>query len=150
MLGGCCYAAYTLGANNTGNAVGVFYGLKLATPMKAGFAGGLVMALGALTWGRPILEKMGKGIVELGLDMGIGAKLAQSLTAHTAAICGYPTSMNQALIGGIAGASRARGRETLNRRALTEIVFSWFFTPILAGVASFLLYVLVSKALGVR
>ncbi len=108
LLAGCCYAAYTLGANNTGNAVGVFYGLKLATPMKAGFAGGLVMALGALTWGRPILEKMGKGIAELDLNMGVGAKLAQSLTAHTAAICGYPTSMNQALIGGLAGAGRAR------------------------------------------
>ena len=150
LLAGCCYAAYTLGANNTGNAVGVFYGLKLATPLKAGFAGGLVMALGALTWGRPILEKMSKGIAQLDLEMGVGAKLAQSLTAHTAAILGYPTSMNQALIGGIAGASRARGRDTLNRRALMEIVFSWFFTPVLAGIASFLLYVLVSHVLGVR
>jgi len=150
LLAGCCYAAYTLGANNTGNAVGVFYGLKLATPLKAGFAGGLVMALGALTWGRPILEKMGKGIAELDLDMAVGAKLAQSLTAHTAAILGYPTSMNQALIGGIAGASHARGRATLNRRALAEIVFSWVFTPILGGVASFLLYLALSRLLGVR
>ena len=93
---------------------------------------------------------MGKGIAELDLNMGVGAKLAQSLTAHTAAILGYPTSMNQALIGGIAGASRARGLATLNRRALTEIVFSWFFTPILAGLGSYLLYLLASKALGVR
>ncbi len=150
LLAGCCYAAYTLGANNTGNAVGVFYGLKLATPMKAGMIGGLVMALGALTWGQPILEKMGKGIAQLDLDMAVGAKLAQSVTAHTAAVFGYPTSMNQALIGGIAGASRARGLATLNRRALMEIVFSWFFTPMLAGLASYLLYLLASKVLGVR
>jgi phosphate/sulfate permease len=150
LLAGCCYAAYTLGANNTGNAVGVFYGLNLATPLKAGFVGGIVMALGALTWGRPILEKMGKGIADLDLNMGVGAKLAQSVTAHTAAILGYPTSMNQALIGGIAGASRARGLQTLNRRALMEIVISWFFTPILAGVASFLLYIAASKLLGVH
>jgi phosphate/sulfate permease len=150
LLAASCYAAYTLGANNTGNAVGVLYGLKLETLTKAGVIGGLVMALGALTWGRPILEKMGKGIAELDLNMGVGAKLAQSLTAHTAAILGYPTSMNQALIGGIAGASRARGLATLNRRALTEIVFSWFFTPILAGLGSYLLYLLASKALGVR
>jgi phosphate/sulfate permease len=51
LLAGCCYAAYTLGANNTGNAVGVFYGLNLVTPMKAGFIGGIAMAIGALTWG---------------------------------------------------------------------------------------------------
>jgi phosphate/sulfate permease len=150
LLAGCCYAAYTLGANNTGNAVGVFYGLKLMSPMKAGFVGGIVMAVGALTWGKPILEKVGKGIADLDLNMGVGAKLAQSITAHTAAVLGYPTSMNQALIGGVAGAGRARGLKTLNRRALAEIVFSWFFTPILAGVVSFLIYKLASWALGVH
>lgn len=150
LLAGCCYAAYTLGANNTGNAVGVFYGLKLMGPMKAGFIGGIVMAIGALTWGKPILEKVGKGIVQLDLNMGVGAKLGQSITAHLAASLGYPTSMNQALIGGVAGAGGARGLATLNRKALAEIVFSWFFTPALAGVVSFGLYHLLSALLGVH
>ncbi|WP_200822537.1 inorganic phosphate transporter [Caballeronia arationis] len=150
LLAGCCYAAYTLGANNTGNAVGVFYGLKLVTAVKAGFVGGIVMAVGAMTWGRRILEKVGKGVVELDLNMGFGAKLAQSITAHAAAVLGYPTSMNQALIGAVAGAGGARGLRTLNRRALAEIVFSWFFTPILAGLLSFLMYVIFSRALGIR
>lgn len=150
LLAACCYAAYTLGANNTGNAVGVFYGLKLTSPMKAGFIGGIVMAVGALTWGKPILEKVGKGIVRLDLNMGVGAKLGQSITAHTAAFLGYPTSMNQALIGGVAGAGAARGLKTLNRKALAEIVVSWFFTPILAGIASFGLYRLLHFFLEVR
>jgi phosphate/sulfate permease len=136
----CCYAAYTLGANNTGNAVGVFFGLKLTTPMKAGFMGGIVMAIGALTWGRPILEKVGKGIVKLDLNMGVGAKAAQSLTAHTAAFLGYPTSMNQALIGGVAGAGGARGLKTIDLGAMKEIVLSWFLTPVVAGIVSFALY----------
>lgn len=150
LLAACCYAAYTLGANNTGNAVGVFYGLKLVAPMKAGFAGGIVMAIGALTWGRGILEKVGKGIVDVDLNVGLGAKLAQSLTAHTSAMFGYPTSMNQALIGGMAGASGARGLKTLNRKAMAEIVLSWFFIPFLAGVVSFALYLSLSSLLGVR
>lgn len=150
LLAACCYAAYTLGANNTGNAVGVFFGLKLMAPMKAGFIGGMVMAVGALTWGKPILEKVGKGIVQLDLNMGVGAKLGQSITAHTAAFIGYPTSMNQALIGGVAGAGGARGLKTLNRKALAEIVFSWFFTPVVAGVVSFILYTGLSAALGVH
>jgi phosphate/sulfate permease len=38
------------------------------------------------------------------------------------------------------GAGAARGLKTLNRKALTEIVFSWFFTPMLAGIVSFGLY----------
>jgi len=150
LIAACCYAAYTLGANNTGNAVGVFFGLKLTTPMKAGFIGGIVMAIGALTWGRPILEKVGKGIVTLDLSMGVGAKMAQSITAHTAAFLGYPTSMNQALIGGVAGAGGARGLKTLDLKALREIVISWFFTPILAGIVSFLLYTVLSFVLKVH
>ena len=140
LVAGCCYAAYTLGANNTGNAVGVFFGLKLMTPMKAGFIGGLVMAIDALTWGDPILEKVGKGIVKLDLNMGVGAKVAQSLTAHIAASLGFPTSMNQALIGGVSGAGTARGLKTIDLKAMKEIVISWFFTPIVAGIVSFLLY----------
>ncbi|HMO29895.1 inorganic phosphate transporter [Enterovirga sp.] len=150
LLAASCYAAYTLGANNTGNAVGVFYGLHEMSQMQAGFVGGLVMALGALTWGRPTLEKVGTGLVELDLNMGVGAKLAQSITAHTAAWFGYPTSMNQALLGGMAGASGARGRKPMSWDAVREIVFSWFFTPVLAGIVSFGLYTVLSWLLGVR
>jgi phosphate/sulfate permease len=150
LLAGCCYAAYTLGANNTGNAVGVFFGLKLMTPIKAGFIGGIVIAIGALTWGRPILEKVGKGIVHLDLSMGVGAKIGQSLTAHTAAFLGYPTSMNQALIGGVAGAGGARGLKTIDIKAMKEIVISWFLTPIVAGIVSFVLYFFSSRIFGVK
>lgn len=150
LLIGSCYAAYTLGANNTGNAVGVLYGLHIMSEMQAGFVGGIVMAIGALTWGRPILDKVGKGLVDLDLNMGVGAKLAQSITAHTAAWFGYPTSMNQALLGGMAGATAARGREPMSWKAVKEIVFSWFFTPVLAGVVSFLLYTALSWLLRVH
>jgi phosphate/sulfate permease len=150
LLVACCYAAYTLGANNTGNAVGVFFGLKLMTPMKAGFVGGIVMAIGAITWGRPILEKVGKGIVQLDLNMAVGAKVAQSLTAHTAAFLGYPTSMNQALIGGVAGAGGARGLKTIDLKAMKEIVISWFLTPVVAGIVSFVLYNVLSYILKVN
>lgn len=150
LIAGCCYAAYTLGANNTGNAVGVFFGLKLLTPMKAGFIGGIVIAIGALTWGRPILEKVGKGIVHLDLNMGVGAKIGQSLTAHTAAFLGYPTSMNQALIGGVGGAGYARGLKTIDLKAMKEIVISWFLTPLVAGIVSFVLYSFFSWILGVQ
>lgn len=144
LIAGCCYAAYTLGCNNTGNAVGVFFGLGLTTPMKAGFIGGIAMAIGALTWGRPILEKVGKGIVKLDLSMGVGAKLAQSVTAHTSAALGFPTSMNQALIGGVGGAGGARGLKTVDMAAMKEIIISWFLTPVVAGIVSFILYSVLS------
>jgi len=69
--------------------------------------------------------------------MGVGPKLAQSMTAHLAASLGYPTSMNQALIGGVAGAGAARGLKTIDLNAKKEIVLSWYLTPVVAGVVSF-------------
>jgi phosphate/sulfate permease len=82
LLVASCYAAYTLGASNTGNTVGVFYGLHKNSQMQAGFVG-IFMAIGAVTWDRPILDKVGKGLVDLDLD--VGAKLVQGITTHTAA-----------------------------------------------------------------
>ena len=147
----CCYAAYTLGCNNTGNAVGVFFGTgAIQSKMMAGFIGGIVMAIGALTWGRPLLEKVGLHIVSLDLNSAVGSQLAQGITAHIAASLGYPTSMNQAMIGGIAGAGLARGINTINMKVLKEIVVSWFFTPIVGGIVSYVLYFIFSRLLGVN
>jgi phosphate/sulfate permease len=58
--------------------------------------------------------------------------------------------MNQALIGGVAGAGGVRGLQTLNRRAIGEIVLSWFLTPVLAGIVSFSLYCVSSHFLHVK
>lgn len=146
----CCYAAYTLGCNNTGNAVGVFFGTgAVKSKMTAGFIGGIVMAIGALTWGRPLLEKVGLHIVTLDLNSAVGAQLAQGITAHIAASLGYPTSMNQAMIGGIAGAGLAHGIQTVDLRAIREIVVCWFLTPLVGGFLSFVLYFTLSWLLGI-
>lgn len=146
----CCYAAFTLGANNTGNAVGVFYGTgAIKSQMVAGFIGGIVVGIGALTWGRPLLEKVGLHIVQLDLNSAIGAQLAQAITAHTAAYLGYPTSMNQAIVGGIAGAGLARGIQYVRGKAIAEIVVSWVLTPIVAATVAFCLYSLLAWLLGV-
>jgi inorganic phosphate transporter, PiT family len=147
----CCYAAYTLGCNNTGNAVGVFYGTgAIKSQMFAGFIGGIFMAIGALTWGRPLLEKVGLHIVSLDLNSAVGAQLAQGITAHIAASLGYPTSMNQAMIGGIAGAGLARGIKTIDMKAIKEIVVSWFLTPVVGGVVAYILCFALSALLGAK
>lgn len=147
----CCYAAYTLGCNNTGNAVGVFFGTgAIPSKMLAGFIGGIVMAIGALTWGRPLLEKVGLHIVSLDINSAVGAQLAQGITAHIAASLGYPTSMNQAMIGGIAGAGLSRGIKAINVKTIKEIVVSWFLTPLIGAVVAFILYSVLSPVLRVK
>lgn len=147
----CCYAAYTLGCSNTGNAVGVFFGTgAIRSKVLAGFIGGIVMAIGALTWGRPLLEKVGLHIVSLDLNSALGAQLAHGIMAHIAASMGYPTSMNQAMIGGMAGAGLARGIKAIDLKAIKEIVISWFLTPLVGGIVSFTLCVIFSRLLGAQ
>ncbi|NSW86702.1 MAG: hypothetical protein HPY84_10320 [Syntrophobacteraceae bacterium] len=65
------------------------------------------MAIDALTWGKPILEKVERES-SAWTSTG-GAKMAQSVTADRTAFLRCPTPINQALIGGVAGAGAARG-----------------------------------------
>lgn len=151
LLVGCCYASFTLGANNSGLAVSVLYGSGTVNNlMLAGFIGGIVVAIGALTWGRPLLEKVGLHIVQLEINSAIGAQFGQATTAYIAALLGYPTSMNQAIIGGIAGAGLARGVKYIKVKAIKEIVVNWFISLIVAGGVSFGLYTVLSWILGVK
>ncbi len=145
----CCYASYTLGANNSGLAVSVLYGSGVVKSLLfGGFIGGFVVGIGALTWGRPLLEKVGLHIVQLDRNSAIGAQFAQATTAYIAALLGYPTSMNQAIVGGIAGAGFARGTQYVKIKVVKEIVINWFVSLAVACGTAFLLYKLLSMLLG--
>lgn len=151
LLVACCYASFTLGANNSGLAVSVLYGSGTVNSlMLAGFIGGIVVGIGALTWGRPLLEKVGLHIVQLEINSAIGAQFGQATTAYIAALLGYPTSMNQAIVGGIAGAGLARGVKYIKVKAIKEIVVNWGISLIVAGSVSFVLYTVLSWILGVK
>jgi len=147
----CCYASFTLGANNSGLAVSVLYGSGTVNSLLlAGFIGGIMVGIGALTWGRPLLEKVGLHIVQLEINSAIGAQFGQATTAYIAALFGYPTSMNQAIVGGIAGAGLARGAKYIQVKAIKEIVVNWGISLIVSGSVSFILYKVLSWILGAK
>ncbi len=147
----CCYASFTLGANNSGLAVSVLYGSGvLKSLLFAGFIGGVVVAIGALTWGRPLLEKVGLHIVQLEINSAIGAQLGQATTAYIAALLGYPTSMNQAIVGAIGGAGLARGVKYIQIKVVKEIVINWFVSLIVSGFTAYFLYKLFAWLLGAK
>ncbi|MFQ3574461.1 MAG: inorganic phosphate transporter [Thermodesulfovibrionales bacterium] len=151
LLAACCYASFTLGANNSGLAVGVLYGSGVVKSLLlASFIAGAVVGIGALTWGLPLLEKVGKGIVQLETNSAIGAQFGQAITVYIAAVFGYPTSMNQAIIGGTAGAGFARGMQYVKAKAIIEIIVNWIISLIVAGLTSFILYNVLSWALDTR
>lgn len=122
-------ASFTLGANDVSNATGVFLMTHLLGALAAGFIGGLGMTLGVLTWGRPLLQTVGFDIVRVDLAMATAAQSVQALVVLAAVAFGYFTSMNQALIGAMAGTGYARGRQTVQWPAVRGILWGWLLGP---------------------
>jgi len=128
------FASFTLGANDVSNATGAFILTHLFSLTIAGLIGGLAMAVGALTWGRRILHTVAFDVVTMDLTMASAAQGVQALVVIVAVSFGYFTSMNQALIGAMAGTGLARGRETVRCKQLVGILRGWAIGP-LSGLA---------------
>ncbi len=60
-----CYLAYSMGANNAGNAVGPIANLGIVHPKILLLIGGISIAVGALTYGKKVADTVGKGITPL-------------------------------------------------------------------------------------
>ena len=130
---GIC-ASFVLGANDVSNATGAFILTHLFSLTIAGLIGGVAMAVGALTWGRRILRAVAFDVVKMDLTMASAAQGVQALVVIVAVSFGFFTSMNQALIGAMAGTGVARGRETVQRKQILGILRGWAIGP-LSGLA---------------
>jgi inorganic phosphate transporter, PiT family len=135
IVGGA--ASLTMGANDVSNATAVFLTTDLSGPLLAGLIGGAGLALGVLTWGRPLLERVAFDVVKLDMPMATAAQLVQALVVLTAVFFGYFTSMNQALIGAMAGTGFARGRETIDKEVIFGILRGWIISPATGAVLGY-------------
>ncbi|MGH2508050.1 MAG: inorganic phosphate transporter [Ktedonobacteraceae bacterium] len=132
-------ASFVLGANDVSNATGVFILTHLFSLTVAGLIGGLAMAVGSLTWGRRILKTVAFDVVKMDLTMASAAQGVQALVVLVAVTQGFFTSMNQALIGAMAGTGLARGRETVQRKQLVGILRGWLIGPLSGLTLAFVL-----------
>jgi len=128
------FAAFVLGANDVSNATGAFVLTHLFSLTIAGLIGGVAMAIGPLTWGQRILHTVAFDVVKMDLTMASAAQGVQALVVLAAVTQGFFTSMNQALIGAMAGTGLARGRETVQRQQIFGILRGWAIGP-LSGLA---------------
>jgi len=138
-------ASFTMGANDVANATGLLLMTHEATVWTAGLVGGLGLVLGILTWGRPLLQKVAFDVVHVDRTMATAAQGGQALIVLIFALNGYFTSMNQALIGAMAGTGMARGWQTVEWTTLGNILKGWLIGPP-SGMA---LAFLVTKVLGI-
>ena len=135
-------ASFAMGANDVSNASGSFIMTGLFGLMAAGVIGGVGLAAGVLSWGRPLLERVAFDIVKLDARMATVAQLAQALVILAYVAFGYFTSMNQALVGSMIGvgvARRTAGNSPVLWSAVRGILAGWGIGPLSGGALGFAL-----------
>lgn len=159
------FGAYSLGANNIANVMGVFV---TANPFRDinffGFfslsgtqilflLGGLAITLGIYTYSYRVMKTVGSELSRITPVAALIVVLAESIVLFIFASeslerlflrLGVPTiplvpvSSSQAVVGGVVGIAIARGGErALNYDILGKIFVGWIVTPLTAGVISF-------------
>ena len=159
------FGAYSLGANNIANVMGVFlpdnpfqdltaFGVTLSGSQQLFMLGGVAIATGVATYSDKVMRTVGGRIMRLSPEAALVVVLAQALVLFVFAseeLEGWlarqglptlplvPVSSSQAVIGAIVGLGLLRGGRLLRLRPLGGVALGWVATPVAAGALSFLL-----------
>jgi PiT family inorganic phosphate transporter len=135
-----CYGSYALGANNAANVTGVFVGSGMLSVRTAALVAGLSIALGIVTYSKPVMMTVGRGIIRLNAYSALVVILAEALTVHLYAIVGVPVSTSQAVVGAVLGVGLLKSVETVRVRAVMGVLSGWVATPAVAAVCAAAFY----------
>jgi len=157
------FGAYSLGANNIANVMGVFIPafnlhqldlgfLTLSSAQQLFLLGGLAIAAGILTYSNRVMEVVGSNIVELSSEAALVVVLAQALVLFIFSSSGLsslftriglppipmvPVSSTQVIVGSVIGIGLYKGVRNINFRILGEIAIGWIVTPLASGILAF-------------
>jgi inorganic phosphate transporter, PiT family len=146
LVGVGAAASFAMGANDVSNASGAFVMTGLLGLVVAGLVGGIGLAVGVLTWGRPLLQRVAFDLVQLDPRMAVCSQLAQSTVILVSVAFGLFTSMNQALVGAMIGTGIARRRSTVVWKAIRSILFGWALGPVSGVSLGFVLALVLAHA----
>ena len=159
------FAAYSIGANNIANVMGVFvpaspFGdihllgfLHLNGTQQLFFWGALAIAIGIYTYSYKVMATVGNQIFHLSPIAALVVVLSESLVLFIFASEGLgkwlishglpsiplvPVSSSQAVVGGVIGIGIVKSRgKGINFNIVWKIASGWVTTPIVAAVLSF-------------
>ena len=133
-----CYVAYSWGANDVANCIGVVAGAGVLSPNMAIILGGLAIVLGITTWGYKVIETIGSEITHLLPIMAFSAQFASAINVHIYTVFGIPVSTSHSIVGAIFGVGLVRGMHVLNMRIAKDMILCWIATPFISGIISFI------------
>jgi PiT family inorganic phosphate transporter len=145
LVGVGAAASFAMGANDVSNASGSLVMTGEFSLFWAAVVGGAGLAIGVLTWGRPLLRKVAFDLVHLDARMATSAQLAQSTVLLVAVAFGLFTSMNQALVGAMIGTGVARRQSTVVWKSVRAILIGWSLGPVSGLVLGFAFAVVVLR-----
>lgn len=158
------FGAYSLGANNIANVMGVFVPASPFTNLSFGsfFAingtqqlfllGAIAISVGVFTYSHKVMMTVGNDLFKLTPIAALVVVLAESIVLFLFASKGLerwllsyglptiplvPVSSSQAVIGGIIGIVLAKKGRGINYKILAKISSGWVTTPIIAALFSF-------------
>ncbi|MEN8259944.1 MAG: inorganic phosphate transporter [Pseudomonadota bacterium] len=143
-----CYVAYSMGANNAGNAVGPVANLNIFPPRVLLFIGGFSIAVGAFTYGKKVADTVGKGITPLDIPSAFVAQISSAFGMHLFSMFGIPVSTSSAIVGAVVGVGLVKGANAISKKTILTILIGWVLTPTLAAGTSFLFYKLMKSVFG--
>lgn len=140
------YMGWSLGANDAANIFGTAVGTRMIKFRTAAFISALFITIGAVVSG----AGAAKGLGDLGAVNALAGSFIVSASAATTVLwmtrAGLPVSTTQAIVGAIVGWNLFTGNPT-DQTALTRIVGTWIYGPILGAGIAFILYFIVRFAL---
>jgi len=158
------FGAYSLGANNIANVMGVFVPVSpfpeisfgnwfhISSAQQLFFLGAIAISIGIFTYSFKVMQTIGSGVVKLTPQSALVVVLAESLVLflfasstlrnfllshNLPAIPLVPVSSSQLVVGAIIGIGIIQGGRNIKFNTLGKIASGWVTTPIIAAVITF-------------
>ncbi len=147
LIAGLAFSAYAYGANDVGNATGVYVNVVKSvwgvpdtrTMQLLALLGGLGIITGAFTWGYRVITTIGFRITRLDYTSGAAAELANASIVYIFTLWGMPVSTTHASVSSVIGVGLAKEKSTrgIDWWTVAIIILGWIATlPIAAGIAA--------------
>ncbi len=160
------FGAYSLGANNIANVVGIFVSISpfkdytifqtihITGLQQLYFWGALSIAVGIYTYSERVMSTVGTDLYKLSPMTGLIVVLAESivlylfgsrglqqllLNMHLPTIPLVPISSSQAVIGAVIGIGLTKGGRNIHFNTMGKISLGWVSAPALACLLTFVL-----------
>lgn len=157
------FGAYSLGANNIANVMGVFISAAPNILLDFGFftidgvqvlflIGGLAISVGIFTYSERVMNTIGNGILSLSAEAAIVVVLSQGLVLFLFSSVSFsnflmnmglpplpmvPVSSTQVVIGSVLGIGLVKGTREIRFKTLAGVAIGWITTPLVAGILTY-------------